>query len=82
MRVTRLSLGILLDFRTLTSQLPRGNHSRFRAHPYSKFLIQVNMENIYILTFLYGAGVCASVNIHNTIIIAYLLQTIYHHNEI
>ena len=57
-----MSLDILLDLRTLTSQLPHGNH-------YSKILIQVIMENIYTLTlFVYGAGICASVNIHNSIL--------------
>ena len=46
--------------------IPDFEHMRL----YSKILIHVNMENIHS-PFLYGAGICASVNI-----IAYLLQTI------
>ena len=66
-----MSLDILLDLRTLTSQLPHGNH-------YSKILIQVIMENIHS-PFLYMEQAYVLVS---TFIIAYLLQTIYHHNEI
>ena len=65
-----MSLDILLDLRTLTSQLPHGNH-------YSKILIQVIMENIHS-PFLYMEQAYVLVS---TFIIAYLLQTIIIMNE-
>ena len=44
-----MSLGILLDFQTLTFQLPRGNHSRFRAHAKNVIMKTKAYPNLHYL---------------------------------